>query len=217
MIPVQSQKPSKNRILDLETTNPLLDVYNNCVKNMNAANTFERWPSWQANRVRQEMVRRYAWAVPNDQAIQAIVERSPIIEIGAGRGYWAKLVAQEAGGDILAFDINPPNKEGRNYYHSEIGMFLPVTYGGVSKVRTYPDRTRLLCWPPYHREMGHKALKHHTGNCIIYIGEGDGGCTGDDGFHAHLTTHFEEVCVIDIPQWPCIHDHMWIYERKKKK
>lgn len=54
---------------------------------------------------RDYLVHRYAWAVPSPQAIKWIAERCPrIVEIGAGRGYWAKLLAG-AGVDILAFDI----------------------------------------------------------------------------------------------------------------
>src|SRR3954447_23075729 len=44
---------------------------------------------------------KYAWAVPNEEAIDVLVEHSPLIEVGAGRGYWARLAA-EAGADIIA-------------------------------------------------------------------------------------------------------------------
>lgn len=52
---------------------------------------------------RAELVRRYAWAVPDAAAIAALAARSPLVEIGAGTGYWARLLAA-AGADIIAYD-----------------------------------------------------------------------------------------------------------------
>ena len=52
---------------------------------------------------RAGLVRRYGLAIPTDEAIAACVARSPLVEIGAGLGYWASLIAQQ-GGDIAAYD-----------------------------------------------------------------------------------------------------------------
>lgn len=44
---------------------------------------------------RERFCRTYTWAIPSQKAIQSIVKFSEgerIIEIGAGKGYWAKLI-----------------------------------------------------------------------------------------------------------------------------
>lgn len=56
---------------------------------------------------RDRLVARYSWAIPNAAALRALAAAAPLIEIGAGNGYWAYLLRQ-LGVDILAFDANPP-------------------------------------------------------------------------------------------------------------
>ncbi len=47
------------------------------------------------------MVSKYSWALPNEELLTEIASRSPIIEIGAGNGYWASLLSKK-GADIIA-------------------------------------------------------------------------------------------------------------------
>ena len=46
----------------------------------------------------------YAWAIPNNLALRIIQHYGPVIEIGAGKGYWARLLVDSFGVDILCFD-----------------------------------------------------------------------------------------------------------------
>ncbi len=42
----------------------------------------------------------------------------------------------------------------------------------------------ILSWPDYNEETAHDIWRAmRTGQHLLYIGEGDGGCTGDDAFH----------------------------------
>lgn len=54
---------------------------------------------------REDLIKKYAFAIPDEFALQKLVEYSPIIEIGAGLGYWASLVNQ-MGGKVLCYDDN---------------------------------------------------------------------------------------------------------------
>jgi hypothetical protein len=49
------------------------------------------------------MADKYAWAVPDARALRIIASFSPIVEIGAGRGYWGSLLSK-AGVDYIGFD-----------------------------------------------------------------------------------------------------------------
>jgi hypothetical protein len=46
---------------------------------------------------------RYSEACPDAQAISDLVSLGPIAELGAGNGYWARLL-RDACGDVVAFD-----------------------------------------------------------------------------------------------------------------
>lgn len=54
------------------------------------------------------------------------------------------------------------------------------------------------------------------GGTVAYVGEGWGGCTGDDLFHGLLSEFFEEDYDMScsVPQWSGIHDSLEVWRRK---
>jgi len=161
---------------------------------------------------RRELVKRFSWAIPNDEAIAAIAALPRIVEIGAGTGYWASLI-QAAGGDIIAYDLahQRENPWGHNVEH------FPIQWGGVSKLRTPECRDRqtlFLCWPPYGEPMAFQSLRSFKGQWVAYVGEGGWGCTGDEKFHLLLAKKWELTQEVRIPQWYGIHDSLMIYKRR---
>jgi hypothetical protein len=159
---------------------------------------------------RDELVKRYAWAVPTNEAIQEIVRYSPIIEIGAGTGYWAALI-QQAGAKILAFDRHPPDAGKNKYRHDK--TYMNVQRGSYGKLRKYPDYTLFLCWPPYATRMAHDCLSTYRGNIFLYVGEMDGGCNGDDQFWRLVDQEWSLFRSFNIPQWAGIHDDFCVFKR----
>jgi len=160
--------------------------------------------------LREQLAKQYAWAVPNDEAIKAIVGCGPVVEIGAGKGYWAHLVA-EAGGDVVAYDLN---QHASNHYTDEGATYHPVKSGSHHMVKHHADRVLMLIWPCYDEAWAAETLNMYGGDTLIYVGEGSGGCTGDDYFHEILREKWEEVEWVRIPQWGGIHDYLGIYKRK---
>lgn len=159
---------------------------------------------------RLELVRKYSWAVPNKEAIEEIVKYSPIVEAGAGTGYWASLI-KDAGGDIIALDKFPPGA-GNNYYQHN-SQYYPVVYGDAETIASYSERTLMLCWCPYDTDMGHDHIALYTGKTLILIGEGRGGCCGNDKMFDLIDVNFTFKKLIKIPQWAGIHDTLVIYTR----
>jgi hypothetical protein len=156
-------------------------------------------------RARRELCRKYSFAIPNDEAIACLVRHSPIVEIGAGTGYWAKLVA-EAGGDLRAFD----NFRWK-HLKGQFGRWFPVERGTPETAGEFPDRTLFLCWPPYNTRMAARALIAHAktgGQKVIVVGESDGGCTANAEFFGRLEWKYEVTETVDIPQWVGIHDYL---------
>jgi len=63
--------------------------------------------------------------------------------------------------------------------------------------------------------MAAECLIAYKGQTVIFVGEGWGGCTGDDLFHDHLSSDFEKVeDYYDLPQWEGIHDYLAVYKRR---
>lgn len=160
---------------------------------------------------RDTLVKRYSWAIPGGSALEKIASYSPIVEMGAGSGYWAYLL-RGLGVDVVAYDKGDawhPDLKGKNP-----PRWTKVLEGTPESLRNHSDRTLLLVWPPYAEPMAYECLIHYGGNRIIYVGEGSGGCTADDQFHERLEDRWERVEGVSVPQWDGIHDHMEVWERK---
>jgi len=64
----------------------------------------DRAQAWMRLEILGEpLIKKYAWAIPDEKALKIVAEFGPIIELGAGLGYWAWLL-QQRGVDIIAFD-----------------------------------------------------------------------------------------------------------------
>ncbi|GAQ79688.1 hypothetical protein KFL_000360040 [Klebsormidium nitens] len=123
------------------------------------------------------MRKLFAWAIPTEEALEAIKQCSPkgVVEIGAGSGYWAALL-EERDVSVRAFDRDPVH-ERYNGHHSpvtpeqlsalaerieypkklELNLdvemirrlgFGWVEEGGPKAAERHPERSLLLCWPP---------------------------------------------------------------------
>ena len=158
---------------------------------------------------RKALVKKYAWAVPEPAAIHVIVGFArKIVEIGAGTGYWASLIAA-AGGDIVAYDPQPYENGWCD------GYWFDVHVGDEKAVLDHQDRALFLCWPPYAEPVAENALKLYKGNKVIYIGEGHGGCTGTDEFHDALGKDWQLIESVWLPQWEGLHDDVELYVRRR--
>jgi len=160
---------------------------------------------------RKHMVRRFAWAIPNDRAIDTLLRQGPLVEVGAGKGYWAHLV-RKAGGDIVAYDAAPHHA---NDWCGDGAVWTDVHVGGPEMAQRHSDRALLLVWPPYNEPMATDTLLAYGGRTVVYVGESPGGCTGDDDFHELLRGWGNVVSNVDIPRWGGIYDYMTVWRKKR--
>ena len=154
-------------------------------------------------RSRRELIYKYAYAIPSNNALQKIAAYSPIVEIGAGNGYWASLLSK-MGVDIVAYD---------NWRNPDRKQWFDVQLADENVVKEHRDRTLLLCWPPHDNEMAANTLRQYEGRTVIYVGEDQGGCTATDSFFNFLYEHFTEEESVEIPTWPNNHDRMVIFKK----
>ena len=140
----------------------------------------------------------YAYAIPSPETIAWLVQfcaARPVIELGAGRGYWAAQLAH-AGLTVSAYDIEPPD-QARNVSfppaNGQQGVWYPV--GDLaqfrSRIEIQPDAVLLLCWPPgWNNPMASSALDQFEkagGDRLVYVGEPKGGKTADEAFFDALS------------------------------
>ncbi|MFI6171272.1 hypothetical protein ACIBCN_31135 [Nocardia sp. NPDC051052] len=154
----------------------------------------------------------YAYAVPSPETLQWIegfVRGRRVLELGAGRGYWARQLAQ-LGVDVAAFDSEPPDRAGnvsfpgaagqRDVWH-EVGDLAEFAAEAQSECVLF------LCWPPgWGNPMASKALhafEEAGGARVVYLGEPKGGKTGDDAFFDRLgeAWHMESVDSQFVSWW----------------
>jgi hypothetical protein len=76
----------------------------------------------------------YAFAAPNERALEALAALGPLIEVGCGLGYWAHLLRQR-GVDIIATDETPTAQCAHgtvNKYHGSIPSWTSVEQAAAS-------------------------------------------------------------------------------------
>ena len=128
----------------------------------------ERMPAWfAADALRRAYIDRFGFAVPTPDLVARLAALGPILEIGAGRGTLARLVAN-AGGDILATDLHP-----------ETETHYPVRGGEAAEtVVDHPDQIVLCSWPSLDGRWFTRAAAAMTpGQTLVLVGERNG-CTG---------------------------------------
>ena len=172
---------------------------------------FNEW-SMRGGRIdaddRDRLIRRYSFAVPSRAAVRAIGDRAGtgVVELGAGNGYWSRLLA-DAGIDVVAYDLDPAPSE-RNPWYAGMPSWFEVVSGDESVVVAHPDRALLLVWPTKNEVWPADAIERFAGaggTTVLYVGEGAGGRTGDDRFHAILGEYERcASCALGIPTVPCI-------------
>lgn len=162
--------------------------------------------------LRDVLVRQYAWAIPSTAAIRLIARFSPIVEVGAGTGYWAYLLGL-AGADVVAYDAYGPASPFKVNGCEEPPYTDVRTAGGAHALAAHPERTLFLCWPSAGGDWADEALRLTRAQHVIFVGWKDDDVTGSMEFHNRLEREWKLVEQLDIPQWPEMRDRLYVYRR----
>jgi hypothetical protein len=143
---------------------------------------------------------RASFAVPTDMLLEKIGERGPVVEVGAGTGYWTALLkARDI--DVIAYDVHPPTADHEdniyfNYTYTDVlqgdatSMFESQSESELSSSFELSDRTLLMIWPdnPDEKDNPHLTAKQGVyspvwdadclesyiragGSTVVYVGE----------------------------------------------
>lgn len=137
--------------------------------------------------LRDDLLKVFSFAIPDENAIKEIVKYSPLIEIGAGTGYWAYLI-KKYGGDIVAFDNDERNQKFEGFYKKQ---WFRVQFS----------------------DMAFNCLKSYTGKFFIYVGELRNRSCANESFFEYLEERFCLIKDVAIPQWARTRDILEVYKR----
>lgn len=161
--------------------------------------------------VRDLYIQQFGFAVLTEAAVSCIKKYAPLLEVGAGSGYWSyELQTHKV--DIVATD--PKTGKYRDLANHWQKYWTDVhSLSGLAALKAFPGRNLLTVWPDMSTWPS-KTLKAFTGEYVLYVGEGDGGATADHRFHVHLRDNFEGVELLDLPVFFGLHDHLEVWKRK---
>ncbi len=152
---------------------------------------------------RRELAALFSWAIPDDGALAVLAGYGPLVECGAGTGYWAALL-RARGADVEASDIAPGRPR-----------WTPVQRSNaVAAVRASRGRTLFVCWPPFDDDgASYAAVRAYRGDVLLYLGGGAGGPAGTERFHAELELNWSPGEQVAVPNWPGLRDRLIAYRR----
>jgi len=163
----------------------------------------EQWPLIRA------LPPYYAYAVPDRPALDALAEEGPLVEIGAGLGYWARLL-RDLGADVAAYDHEPP---GTNSWTADAPPWTPVALGDDERLAAHPDRTWFVCWPERPGFLPH-ALRRLRPACVALVTDGPDP-SGSDSLYAALNACYRPARTLDVPRFPGRYDRLTVWQRDR--
>jgi hypothetical protein len=156
------------------------------------------------------LAQRYAYVFPSDFTLAMLAGLGPLVELGAGTGYWAHRL-RSIGVDIAAFDQAPVDGERANRYHAPTRPWTRVEQGDQTVLSGHADRALFLCWPPVFSSLG-DCLTYYHGNTVA--------CIGDGGYRTAKLDHLHEaftkvatVAVLALDPYPGVRPQLTIWKR----
>lgn len=167
---------------------------------------------------RRELASLFSWAVPSTHALDVLAAHAPLVECGAGMGYWAALL-RSRGVDVMAYDAAPPGRSRNDFHRAGRPPWTEVRRASsVAAARRHGERTLLLCWPPYGDDAAsYDVLRAYRGDTLIYIGEPDEGATGSVRFQRELGLNWTLTRAVALPRWPRLRDTLMVYRRNAER
>ena len=183
----------------------------------------------------ENAMEKYAWAIPDERALRICAHYAPLVEMGAGCGYWCRLL-RERGVTMTAYDKDvDDNAKAAGVSASP---FTKVEKGGPEVLSMFPNATLLLIYPDDY-ETGDEELtlsmasyQHFQGDTIIHVGEWLGstktlsmegqetpdtvfpwGRTTSPDFQIIMEASFHRVLQVGLPNWGSVMNCLTVWKR----
>jgi hypothetical protein len=156
----------------------------------------------------------HAFSQPTEEALAELARHAPLVEIGAGTGYWAHLL-RERGVDIVAYDRDPPDGTLRNRYFAGAVAWTEVLEGDETALPAHSDRALLLL-DPEPGPMAAACLASYGGQVVIY----GGNCLDHEArmiepFWSNLERDYRRVARHELPDDSLWQGRLEVWRRKR--
>ena len=153
-----------------------------------------------------EAIPEFGFSIPCAEMLDALAEHQPILEIGAGTGYWTALMRHRSI-DVIGTD---PDEQS---WWDRTGQYDPeqIKLDGKTAARRWPERTVFCSWPSYQEIWFRQTLKAmHVGRRLILIEED---ACADCKTWAYRDGHFALEANIQVPAWPGMNDRGGVWRK----
>jgi len=159
--------------------------------------------------LRGQYSHRFGYGIPCSEAIDHIAELGPLIEVGAGNGFWTYWL-RRAGCDVVAADPQAPDP-----YTGHAWIDDMLIEDGVQAVLRNPGRSILMVWPRYDTLWPtHVVHAMRATQVLCYVGEGPFGASAHPSTFAALQARgFTLTRLLSVPNWPMSSGHLAIYAK----
>ena len=160
-------------------------------------------------RLRDEVaIPTFGFSLPCAEVLDTLAKHAPILEVGAGTGYWTALM-RHRGIEVIGTD---PDLQ--HHWKDGVGRYDPhqARLEAKTAVRRYPDRTVFCSWPSLNQTWFRQALKAmRRGQCVIVIEED---ACADDRTWNYRDAHFESEEHITVPAWYGCNDRCGVWRKR---
>lgn len=165
---------------------------------------------------RQALSRLYSWGLASRTTCEWIADclaGRPLLEVGAGAGYWARLL-RLCGVDVRATDAQAQVEHNGWTGHYRWSEVTPAD--AVESAASAPDHALALIWPPPGDPMAVQALRAYQGPAVLYIGDSPGGLCATPAFFTELKTRWRPASHSPLTlRWLGNHDRATHYVRRE--
>ena len=153
---------------------------------------------------------KYGYGVPCREVIHAVAQYGPLLEVGAGNGFWSFWLRSK-GCDVIATD---PKEAGMFNQKNHINDLVQIE--AVEALQRFPNRNVLIVWPYYTSTWPTDIVQRmKVGQILCYVGEGPLGCCAPPSFFSALNQHGVELIYMHrSPAWHMVIDYLAIYRKQ---
>lgn len=184
------------------------------IRETRAEPTFDgdRFVMHRDSRQREQYNRKFGYAVLNQATINLLKGLQPLLEVGAGLGYWAWELQQQN------VDIIATSMKSHWLWENAAPWTRLEELDGEAATLKYPRRNLLMRWPDFKDQWPVRAIRAFTGEHAIIAGENrPEGCTSYEEISEELQKHYRLEAKVEIPQFVNIHDDLEIWTRKERQ
>lgn len=148
-------------------------------------------------------MREYQEYLVTDELLSALIDQSPLVEVGAGNGYLSWIV-NENGGDCIATDMSVTGETWCDVKEFE----------ALEAISEFPDRAVVMCHPSGYTDWALNLLENlPEGRTFIFIGQWFPGADATPMFFAKLCDEWDLQATYPIYNWKSTHARGYVFER----